>query len=100
MLMSHNSSNQEIEFFLSFLYNAIEGDERYKSFITNLLEDAKSLAIGKSVFDLDKTSLNLKILIDRFAHEWLLKVNVSSPSSQELEELQAIIRVNKNFATA
>jgi len=100
MLMSHNSSDQEIEFFLSFLYNAIKGDERYNSFIINLLEDAKSLATGKSVFELDKASLNLKILIDRFAHDWLLKVDVSKPSSEELKQLQEIISDNKNYALA
>lgn len=100
MLMSHNSSDQEIEFFLSFLYNAIKGDERYNSFIIALLEDAKSLASGKSVFELDKTSLDLKILIDRFAHDWLLKVDVSKPSPEELKQLQEIISDNKNYAIA
>jgi hypothetical protein len=100
MLMSHNSSDQEIEFFLSFLYNAIKGDERYNSFVINLLEDAKSLASGKSVYELDKTSLNLKILIDRFAHDWLLKVDVSKPSTEELKQLQDIISDNKNYAIA
>ncbi len=49
MLMSHNTSDQEADFFLSFLYNAINGDDRYKPTITSLLKDAKSLANGTSV---------------------------------------------------
>ena len=100
MLMSHNSSDQEVEFFLSFLYNAIKGDERYQPIIISLLEGAKLLASGKSVYDIDKTSLDLKILIDRFAHDWLLKIDVSKPSLEELEELQKIISDNKNYAIA
>ena len=98
--MSHNSSDQEVEFFLSFLYNAIKGDERYTPIIISLLEDAKLLASGKSVYDVDKTSLNLKILIDRLAHAWLLNVNVSQPSIQDLKELEKIIIENKNYAIA
>jgi len=98
--MSHNSSDQEVEFFLSFLYNAIKGDERYTPIIISLLEDAKLLASGKSVYDVDKTSLNLKILIDRLAHAWLLNVNVSQPSVQDLKELEKIIIENKNYAIA
>jgi hypothetical protein len=100
MLMSHNSSDQEVEFFLSFLYNAIKGDERYTPIIISLLEDAKRLASGNSVYDLEKTSLDLKILIDRFAHDWLLKVDVSKPSPEELKQLQEIISINKNYAIA
>ena len=100
MLMSHNTSDQEVDFFLSFLYSAINGDDRYQPTITSLLKDAKSLANGKSVFELDKTSLNLKILIDRFAHDWLLKVNVDQPSTDELRQLQQIITDYKQYAVA
>jgi len=100
MLMSHNTSDQEVDFFLSFLYNAINGDDRYNPTITSLLKDAKALANGTSVFDLDKTSLNLKILIDRFAHDWLLKVDVDRPSTDDLRQLQQIINDYKNYAVA
>ena len=100
MLMSHNTSDQEVDFFLSFLANAINGDDRYLSTITSLLKDAKALANGSSVFDLDKTSLNLKILIDRFAHDWLLKVDADHPSKDDLRQLLQLINDYKNYAVA
>jgi hypothetical protein len=100
MLMSHNSLDQEIEFFISFLHSAIKGDQKYNAVIKPLLEDAKSLANGKSVYDLDKSALNLKIMIDTFAHDWLLKVDISNVSPQELSELESIINDNKNYAIA
>lgn len=100
MLMSHNSLDQEIEFFISFLNSAIKGNENYKNLIKPLLEDAKSLAIGKSVYELDKSALNLKLMIDSLAHEWLLKVNLDELSAADLTELGAIIDSNKNYAFA
>lgn len=100
MLMSHNSSDQEVEFFLSFLYNAINGDDRYKEIVISMLQDAKSLASGESIYHMDRSSLSLKILIDRLAHQWLLDNDVEHASSDELKELQKLINDNKNYAIA
>ncbi len=100
MLMSHNSSDQEVEFFLSFLYNAINGDDRYKEIVISMLQDAKSLASGESIYQMDRSSLSLKILIDRLAHQWLLDNDVAHASNDELKELQRLINDNKNYVIA
>lgn len=100
MLMSHNSSDQEVEFFLSFLYNAINGDDRYKEIVISMLQDAKSLASGESIYQVDRSSLSLKILIDRLAHQWLLDNDVTHASNDELKELQKLINDNKNYVIA
>lgn len=98
--MSHNSSDQEVEFFLSFLYNAINGDDRYKEIVISMLQDAKSLASGESIYQVDRSSLSLKILIDRLAHQWLLDNDVTHASNDELKELQKLINDNKNYVIA
>lgn len=65
-----------------------------------MLQDAKSLASGESIYQVDRSSLSLKILIDRLAHQWLLDNDVTHASNDELKELQKLINDNKNYVIA
>lgn len=98
MLRSHNLQDLELDFFTSFLGHAIKGESQYIDLVSPIILDAVSLAKGeKQLYQLERTGLNVKILLIQNASTLLAGINKSNLSQSFKPILDAI---NQNRQTA
>lgn len=100
MLKSHNLQDLELDFFTSFLDQAIKGNTEYIEIITPIILDAASFARGdKKSFELERRALNIKFLLIQKAPNLISNINTQN-LVQNFQEILNVINSNRNLAFA
>lgn len=94
--MAHSPLNQEIDFLISFINGASNGETKYLTILKPIFQEAKSLANGEiDPYQLTNTSVSLKVLLKRYASEWLLKADLDNLNSIQLADLKSVLDKNR-----
>mgnify|MGYP003582756103 CR=1 FL=1 len=100
MLKSHNLQDLELDFFTSFLDQAIKGNVEYTNLVSPIILDAASYVKGeKQSFELERKGLNIKILLIQKAQDLLSHVN-SGNLGQKFPEILDVINTNRHLSFA
>ena len=101
MLLSHNPQDQELDFFITFLENAINGQDNYRLLVTPIIEDAiKLVRHEKSLSDLERTGLNVKFSLYQNAPELLKALNINKISNENLTKIRDVLIDNRQYVIA
>ncbi len=101
MLLSHNPQDQELDFFITFLDNAINGRQEYRNLVIPIIEDAvKLVKKEKSLSDLERTGLNVKFSLYQNAPDFLNNLNLSNISNDDLLKIQEILGSSRQHIIA
>lgn len=98
--MSHNSQDVELDFFMFFLGQAINGDAKYLDLVNPIISDAISLVNQKKeIFELDRIGLSIKIYLSENGSDLFLSKTDKDVNNDLLKKISELVN-NKNLVIA
>jgi len=101
MLLSHNPQDQELDFFISFLENAIKGQDNYRQLVLPIINDViKLVKQEKTLSDLERPGLNVKFSLYQNAPDLLKTIDIGNITNDDLIKIQNILFKNRQYVIA
>lgn len=92
MLYAHNQDSNKITSILLFLNFVLEGDQKYKEYLDQIISEAVDLVKGeKTIFDISKDNFSVITRLQEFGQESIKSIDKSKIEAIDYQIIKKVL---------